>query len=585
MSGKKFINDPATVVDEALEGLVLAHPGLKLLKTHRVIYRADIEAIRSSEVTILSGGGSGHEPSHVGFVGPSMLTAAVCGGVFASPSASQIEAALDHIGGPKGTLVIIKNYTGDKLNFAKAVERFRRRHHFPVEMVVVAEDCAIDKDQVGGAGRRGLSGTILVHKIAGAAASEGLPLEEVARRARYVSDNIVTIGVALSPCSLPGLPPSFTLPADQMELGLGIHGEAGARRITLLSAAETTALCLDVAFGEGGYLDFDPNDSNVVLLVNNLGGMTGLELSILVKEAFRYISKRWNDKSQPVRLYSGALMTSLEMSGCSFTILRVPKQSDELNWILESLDRPVGAFGWPKVVEVTQTSPDVGDSKVSTSETLDTNNYPIETRAARSFAAAIVAASDAILKAEAQLGEYDRITGDGDCGNTLASGAKALKAAVEIVDGQPRSGKGIDFERAADACGTIARIMEDSMGGTSGALYSLFFETAATQLDISVNWTDALKVAADALQKHGGASVGDRTLIDALAPGIAALSSGGMKDSAQAARDGADSTGKMPKAKFGRTSYVGESAGIIGVPDPGAVAVAIIFEAVSSVFA
>ncbi|KAJ1563113.1 hypothetical protein HK096_001955, partial [Nowakowskiella sp. JEL0078] len=213
---KKLVNSTNDVVDEALSGLVLANPGLALLSSHRVVFRSDIDQFKDTNVSIISGGGSGHEPAHAAFVGPGMLSAAVAGSVFSSPSASQVLAALRIVAGEAGVLVVIKNYTGDRLQFGKAVER-AKREGIKCMVVVVSEDCAIPRDLVGMAGRRGLAGTILVHKIAGAAAAEGLPLEEVARRAQLVADNIGTMGVALTPCSLPGSDPTFTLGPTEME--------------------------------------------------------------------------------------------------------------------------------------------------------------------------------------------------------------------------------------------------------------------------------------------------------------------------------------------------------------------------------
>ncbi|XP_022787345.1 dihydroxyacetone kinase 1-like isoform X2 [Stylophora pistillata] len=245
-TSKKLINDPLDVVDEALEGIVLANPGLKLLKNHRVIIREDVNELRKAgKVTLISGGGSGHEPSHAGFVGKGMLTAAVAGAVFTSPPTKSILAAIRAVGhGNKGgTLLIVKNYTGDRLNFGFAAER-AKAEGIKVDMVVVGEDCALtSKDKT--AGRRGLCGTVLIHKIAGALAEEGKSLEEISQVAKATAQAMGTIGVSLAPCSLPGSLPSFVLGIDEMELGLGIHGEPGVKRVKLDKVDQVVKTMID----------------------------------------------------------------------------------------------------------------------------------------------------------------------------------------------------------------------------------------------------------------------------------------------------------------------------------------------------
>ncbi|KAG8006044.1 Triokinase/FMN cyclase, partial [Nibea albiflora] len=225
---KKLLNSADDCVDEALCGLVRASGGLSLLKGHRVVLRSDRDNLRG-KVALLSGGGSGHEPAHGGYVGAGMLSAAVAGGVFASPPPASILAAILslHNAGASGVLLIVKNYTGDRLNFGLAAEQ-ARNHGVAVDMVIVAEDCAFD--QPSKAGRRGLCGTIFIHKLAGALAEEGCSLDQIVSQVTEVLKGIGTLGVSLSPCSVPGCLPSFDLPPGDMELGLGIHGEAGIRR-------------------------------------------------------------------------------------------------------------------------------------------------------------------------------------------------------------------------------------------------------------------------------------------------------------------------------------------------------------------
>src|SRR5262245_16615732 len=226
---KKLINRPAAVVEEMVEGLVAVFPGLRRLTGQTVLVRAEIPDSTTRQVAVISGGGSGHEPAHAGYVGRGMLSAAVAGDVFTSPSPDAVLAAIRATAGPAGALLVIKNYTGDRLNFGLAAE-LARAEGIPVESVLVADDVALAAS-AGHAGRRGLAGTVLVHKIAGAGAGAGGPLAVVAAAARAAAEAVRTMGVALTPCTVPAAGrPGFTLGETEVELGLGIHGEPGVRR-------------------------------------------------------------------------------------------------------------------------------------------------------------------------------------------------------------------------------------------------------------------------------------------------------------------------------------------------------------------
>src|SRR6185503_13661558 len=226
---KKLINSPRTLVREMLEGLADLHPGLAILDSDNVILRADLPAAQQRPVALLSGGGSGHEPAHAGYVGEGMLTAAVAGEVFTSPSVDSVLAAIRASAGPAGAVLIVKNYTGDRLNFGLAAE-LARAGGIAVEQVVVADDVALS-GVVADERRRGIAGTVLVHKIAGAAAAAGRSLADVAQLARDAAADLGTMGVALGACTVPAAgKPGFALAAGEIELGLGIHGEAGVER-------------------------------------------------------------------------------------------------------------------------------------------------------------------------------------------------------------------------------------------------------------------------------------------------------------------------------------------------------------------
>jgi dihydroxyacetone kinase len=288
---KKLVNDPASAVDQAIDGLVMTTQTLVRLHGHQVVVRRDVDdVITGGHVAILSGGGSGHEPAMVGYVGSGMLTAAVAGAVFTSPPLTSILAAIREIGrGNKaGVLLIVMNYTGDRLNFGLAQER-ARLEGIKVQMVVVGEDCALPVTQKT-AGRRGLCGTILIHKIAGAMAEQGRSLEEIVTAVEAAASHMGTMSVSLTACSVPGKGPSFTLKADEMELGLGIHGEAGVKRAKVQPADEVVAVMLDHLMSSQSYLSLTAGDQ-VAVVVNNLGGTSRLEMSIVARAVIQYLGE------------------------------------------------------------------------------------------------------------------------------------------------------------------------------------------------------------------------------------------------------------------------------------------------------
>jgi dihydroxyacetone kinase len=226
---KKLVNDPRHVVREMLEGVCDLHPGLALLADFDVVVRADLPLPERRAVAVISGGGSGHEPAHAGYVGPGLLVAAIAGDVFTSPSVDAVLAGIRAAAGLAGAVLVVKNYTGDRLNFGLAAE-LARAQGIPVEIVVVADDVAL-RNTVPRDRRRGIAGTVLIHKVAGAAAAAGQGLAEVAAHARAAAGDLGTMGVALGACTVPAVGrPGFELGATEMELGLGIHGEPSPRR-------------------------------------------------------------------------------------------------------------------------------------------------------------------------------------------------------------------------------------------------------------------------------------------------------------------------------------------------------------------
>jgi dihydroxyacetone kinase-like protein len=323
---KKLINDPADVVSEALRGIAAAHPELRVDHQNKIIYRGDAPV--RDKVALISGGGSGHEPLHGGFVGLGMLDAACAGEVFTSPVPDQMLEATKAVDGGAGVLHVVKNYTGDVMNFEMAAELAAAETGVEVTSVVTDDDVAV-QDSLYTAGRRGVGVTVLLEKIAGAAAEQGRTLPEVAGVARKVNARGRSMGVALTSCTVPAAgKPTFELPADEMEIGIGIHGEPGRRRVPLAPAREIAELLVEPILGD---LDFTGGDG-VIAFVNGMGATPLIELYVVYNEVATILEKAGVSVA---RSLVGPYITSLDMAGCSVTLL---KADDDL---LRLWDAPV----------------------------------------------------------------------------------------------------------------------------------------------------------------------------------------------------------------------------------------------------
>ncbi|XP_008286974.1 triokinase/FMN cyclase isoform X2 [Stegastes partitus] len=568
---RKLINSVDACVDEALWGLVRASGGLSLLRGHRVVVRSDLHSLRG-KVALVSGGGSGHEPAHGGYVGAGMLSAAVAGGVFASPPPASVLAAIlsVHAAGASGVLLIVKNYTGDRLNFGLAAEQ-ARNHGVAVDMVIVAEDCAFDRPSK--AGRRGLCGTVFIHKLAGALAEEGRPLDQIVSTVTEVLKGIGTLGVSLSPCSVPGCLPSFDLPPGDMELGLGIHGEPGIRRSKVASADEVVKTMIDHMTNPDSqsHLPLQSGDT-VVLCVNNLGALSCLEMSVVTGAALSCLESRG---VVVTRVMSGSFMTSLEMAGVSLTLMKTNQE------VLRLLDARTSAPAWPNLsaVSVSGRSCTTEAPVLSTKPQEDAQDQGPLSPVMRE---ALEKVCSTLLDKQEELNSLDRAAGDGDCGNTHAQAARAIQEWLRghVVPGCP-----------GRLLAVLAGLVQEKMGGSSGALYSLFLTAAAGHMtegrSHAAAWAAAMHAGTQAMRRYGGADPGDRTMLDALCPAVDELMKlktappGGhmaiLQAAAQRAASGAESTRDLT-ARAGRASYI--AAERVTLPDPGAVAVAAIFAAV-----
>ena len=534
---QQFINSKETLVTEAIDAAMRTGGGrLARLDGYphiKVVVRTDWD---KSKVALVSGGGSGHEPSHAGFVGQGMLTAAVCGDVFASPSVDAVLAGILAVTGDKGCLLIVKNYTGDRLNFGLAAER-ARAFGKKVEMVIVDDDIALpDLPQA-----RGVAGTLFVHKIAGALAEQGADLASVKAAADRVNAGAVSIGMSLDTCTVPGSPKEDRIAPGKAELGLGIHGEAGIEQVDFAGAKAAMEMVVDRLAPHVG-----PGPH--VALLNNLGSATPLEMSVLAEELAR---SRIGDQ---VRWMIGPalLMTSLDMKGFSVSLMPVSKADEE------ALLAPVAPWAWPGCLPV-------GEVTVLP---LPDGLTPIQPTPSKNDAAAelLKRCCGILISAEADLNALDAKSGDGDTGSTLATAARALLGALDRLP----------LADATQLYRAIGLELSQTMGGSSGVLLAIFFAAAG---DASANGADmvgAMKAGLDRIQQVGGAKAGDRTMIDALAPALEALPNG-LEAAAAAARKGADITATITRAKAGRASYISEEK-LAGHNDPGAEAVARLLE-------
>ncbi|WP_305784620.1 dihydroxyacetone kinase subunit DhaK [Symbioplanes lichenis] len=322
---KKLVNDPADVISDALLGFAAAHPEVRVDHEHRVVVRGDAPV--RGKVGLVSGGGSGHEPLHAGFVGPGMLDAACAGEIFTSPVPDQMVAATRAVDGGAGVLHIVKNYTGDVMNFEMAAELAEAGTGVSVTAVVTDDDVAV-QDSLYTAGRRGVGVTVLVEKLAGAAAEQGRPLAGVADVARKVNANGRSMGVALTSCTVPAAgKPTFDLPPGEMEVGIGIHGEPGRRRVPVAPASEIADMLVSPILA-----DLDYTGSPVIAFVNGMGATPLIELYVMFHEVGHLLAKA----GVPVaRSLVGPYITSLDMAGCSVTLLRADEE------LLRLWDAPV----------------------------------------------------------------------------------------------------------------------------------------------------------------------------------------------------------------------------------------------------
>ena len=533
----QFINAKEELVTQSIDGLLCAagDPAIARLDGYPHIKVVCRTGHKPSKVAVISGGGSGHEPSHAGFVGKGMLTAAVCGEVFASPSFDAVLAAILAVTGRGGCLLIVPNYTGDRLNFGLAAEHARSMG-LKVEMVIVNDDIAIP----GIAQPRGVAGGLLVHKIAGYLAEKGASLSVVAAAARKVVSQTVSLGISLSSCTLPGIGREDRVPFGKAELGLGIHGEPGVELIDYKGASHAADILRERLFASVG------KAAGYALMLNNLGSTTNLEMGVLAHEFLAA------EKGKKIKLVVGPalLMTSLDMHGFSASLLPLNAE------FTAALTAPVAPVAWPIArkpgkVQRLKLSKKMKSRTIKASRNVGT-------------AAFLAKACDILIGLEKELNGLDAKVGDGDTGSTIATGARNLKAGLNKLP----------LANHANLFTALGDVLGKSMGGSSGVLMAIMFAAAGTASASGASLPAALMAGLSRMKEVGGAKLGDRTMIDAIEPALGELIAGkSLRQAATTAQNGADATARMKQARAGRSTYVSASS-LSGVPDPGAVAIA-----------
>lgn len=550
---KKFVNKVEESVDDALFGLVASNKDLQFCETsNRVVHRTNINP---KHVALIAGGGSGHEPYAAGYVGKGILTAAVAGNVFASPPSRNVQAALEATKGNAGAILFVINYTGDRLNFGLAAERFNASGG-NAKVITIADDVAIDTPN-NRVGRRGLAGAVLTLKIAGAMSEEGKSLDEVYEMSQKVADSLGTLGVSLYPGSLPGQNRATELPNDQIEIGLGIHGEPGKFRAPYECAHKIISGLMGTLKAKTKMVEAE----KLVVLVNNLGSVSQLEMGIVNGEVLKWFD---DEKLEVARFYSGTYMTSLDGHGVSVTVLN----ADDA--MIKYLDAPAKSPGWGPALSHKGgvQKPSVSSSTPQTTK-LESVGTTLNKELVKNCLDGVV---KAMLDSEANLNHLDAQAGDGDCGSTFAGAARAIQDA-----------KHLDHEHPETLLKQLSIIFEQTVGGTSGALYALMFSAAAPEFNEkveSMTILEALDKANRAVQKYGGARPGDRTMVDTLSAMVEELGKG-LKDgqgldvferAVQVSEKAAEETAHQ-KAAVGRASYTSSESQT--KPDAGATAISI----------
>ncbi|KAM0271120.1 hypothetical protein ACHAQH_009207 [Verticillium albo-atrum] len=577
MSKRHLFDSSDGLVNKALRGIISYNSSLALDETNRVVFDTKFDR---SKVSVISGGGSGHEPAWSGYVGTNLLSASVAGDIFASPSTRQILSAVEQVPSDKGTILVITNYTGDCLHFGLANEKARAKGH-DCRMIICGDDVSVGK-KGSLVGRRGLAGQLGVLKVMGGAAGAGGSLDEVYDLGVAFSQQIVSIAASLDHCHVPGRTEHGALLSNEVEIGTGPHNEPGYQKLSPPPSPEelvrkVLTYCLDESDPERGYVHFQPGDETF-LLVSNFGGMSHLEMGALVDELLDQLDAEWN--MEPVRVFAGFLETSLNAPAFSVSVINASAAARNCSYSVEQIrvfaDAHTGTY-WESMTGLQSqrrkrgeqiVTPPKEEEKKAVVEAQDVKVEPSK------LDAMLRTACEALVASEPDLTRWDTVMGDGDCGETVKTVAVSLLAALDA--GIARSGS------VGAVLAELEDIVESKIGGTLGGVLGIFFVSlrVAMQQDAGVAktqgqealWAGALSMALQNLRRYTPAKVGDRTIMDALIPFAEGMAVGGFTAGVEGAVGGAESTKGM-KPRLGRATYVGAGVGDEGTeipPDPGA---------------
>jgi dihydroxyacetone kinase len=582
MSAKHFFPSTDGVVNLALASIAARNNHLELDAANKVLYN---KAHSPSRITLISGGGSGHEPAWSGYVGNGMLTASVSGDVFASPSTKQIMGAVQNVPSDEGIILLITNYTGDQLHFGLAREKAAGLG-YKVGCLSATDDVALGREKSKLVGRRGLAANLIVLKLVGAATQASWNFDQVLDLGRKANHQMVTVGTSLDHCHIPGRAQHEPVPQDTCVLGMGIHNEPGFKPISPIPSAEDLVkemltYLVDPNDEDRAFVKFKAGDEAAVM-INNFGGLSNLEIEAITTITQNQLQKDW--KIKPSRTYVGCFESSLNAPGFSISLGNISGISRstqvEVTEFLSLLDAPTTAPAWPKNgYEQSKDDRRVGSQAQKREEQRSNQSGPQVSPQA--FEKALRSACQKAVDAEPTITKYDLQMGDGDCGDAVAGACNTILE--KLNKGELSSGGSVDVLKALE---NIVDGVED-VGGSLGAILSILLtafvnalrhhyasSSSSKQLTIEAV-SKSLAEAMRNLQQYTSARSGDRTVMDTLIPFTQRLQqTNELKDAVHAAETGAQKTAKM-EPKFGRASYVGEKAKEEMPPDPGAYAVSI----------
>ncbi|ORX40992.1 Dak1 domain-domain-containing protein [Kockovaella imperatae] len=592
MTDRHLFHDHTTLVVRSLKGLVATHPHLSVIPSLKIVYHANHDP---SKVALICGGGSGHEPGTVGFVGQGLLSASVAGDVFASPSAKQVIGGIKAVPSDKGTILIITNYTGDNLHFGLARLMAQSQGLKNVELVVVGDDVSVPRSRGNMVGRRCLAGITLVCKILGAGSEADMAFHDLVDLGRSISTNTASICMALNHCHVPGRDTAdWEIPEGRCEIGLGLHNETGVLNIAQPGPEELIAkmlkLVLDQDDPERSFVKFADGDE-LVLLMNNQGGMSNLEMGAAVDETLNQLEEKG---ITPVRIFQGCFMGSMNMPGLSISLTNLTNIAKDTGVstkeLLTLIDAPHTSFAWPATQNIYPLPGKLQARKrqdafteVAKEEKEVVASVPKLSTSSTMIQKAMRQAAEDVLALEPKLTEWDTIVGDGDCGETCAMGAKGVLEAIESHH-LGSDGDLVTFFRE------LTEVIDDSMGGTLGAILSIFLAGITTSIIDAASQSPQPSITPEffgqiclsgleTLKQRTAARVGHRTVMDAIIPFSDTLAStGDLGKAAKACKEGSMATVSM-QAKLGRATYVGEREDRKELPpDPGAMAFSTVIE-------